>query len=117
MQYFESPLSPQTIYALAWTLVHSLWQLSLLFFLYKFIGSFYRQNASVRYWTGIGVLFCNSWFLVSLFGRLFQKMRQPKYSISRYKILQSLTNVSTSEPINQAPLAIEFCLGTNGYLA
>ena len=36
MQYFESPLSPQTIYALAWTLVHSLWQLSLFFFLYKY---------------------------------------------------------------------------------
>jgi hypothetical protein len=96
MQYFESPLSPQTIYALAWTLVHSLWQLSLLFFLYKFISSFYRQNASVRYWTGIGVLFCNSWFLVSLFGRLFQRCASKVFTFS-VQNSQSQTNV---QPLN-----------------
>ncbi|NBA76904.1 M48 family metalloprotease [Emticicia sp. ODNR4P] len=106
MQYFESPLSPQTIYALAWTLVHSLWQLSLFFFLYKFISSFFRQNASVRYWTGIGVLLVQ--FLVS--GITFWKnypseapVKAMTFSVQNSPIAN---NLSTSEPINQAPLAL-----------
>lgn len=106
MQYFESPLSPQTIYALAWTLVHSLWQLSLFFFLYKFIGSFFRQNASVRYWTGIGVLLVQ--FLVSgiTFWKNYPKEASTKamaFSVQNSSISHTL---STSEPINQAPLAL-----------
>lgn len=106
MQYFEAPLSPQTIYALAWTLVHSLWQLSLLFFLYKFIGSLYRQNTSVRYWSGIGVLF--SQFLISVFTfwKTFPKDVSAKVFNFGVGNPQSLTNVSTSEPTTQSPVVL-----------
>jgi hypothetical protein len=85
-------------------------------FLYKFISSFFRQNASVRYWTGIGVLLVQ--FLVS--GITFWK-NYPKEAPAKVLTfsVQNSPIAKTFQPLNLSIKRhwLEFCMGTNGYLA
>lgn len=56
MSHFLSTFSYSLLQALAWSLIHALWQLSLLFVVYRMVLPWYKNDAAKRHWIGLGTL-------------------------------------------------------------
>jgi beta-lactamase regulating signal transducer with metallopeptidase domain/predicted nucleic acid-binding Zn-ribbon protein len=108
MEFFEPTISPALVHTFGWTLVHSLWQLSALFFVYKIALWFCQHQASRRYLVGIGVLLAQAIVTSITFYEVYSKEQQQSPTIQTTVSSLKNTVIATQTSENQTTNTLTF---------